>query len=114
MDELINNRYKIIGKIGEGAFGAVYHCSDLKNTTKQLVVKVEKSRSSINHLAVESKILAATKGVSGFPKCFGLFEERDKRFLILQRLGMSISRLFKEQKKPFNLKTIVNMTMQLL
>jgi serine/threonine protein kinase len=42
MEELINDRYKVIGKLGEGAFGAVYHCSDLKNPTKQLVVKVEK------------------------------------------------------------------------
>ena len=67
----INNKYTIIKKIGEGAFGVVYKGTD-NMTQKKVAIKIENiNKSRLNH---ENAIYRYMKNILGFPKIYDCFK----------------------------------------
>jgi serine/threonine protein kinase len=52
---MINNKYKLIEKIGEGSFGAIYKGENVR-TREKVAIKVEPIKEGINLLKNETKI----------------------------------------------------------
>lgn len=89
---MIANKYNIIEKIGEGAFGAVYKGQNIR-TKEYVAIKFEEKSSEMRSLKNEAKIyqyLASTR-CNGFPqlKWFGTYGEH--RYLVLELLGQDIT-----------------------
>lgn len=71
---IISNKYKLIKKLGEGAFGKVFECEIIKNSNIA-AIKIQ-PKDLPNILKNEAKIYKFLNGVDGVPKLFnlGLFE----------------------------------------
>ncbi len=91
---MIANKYNIIEKIGEGAFGAVYKGQNIR-TKEYVAIKFEEKTNEMRSLKNEAKIYQylASTGSNGFPqlKWFGIYGEH--RYLVLELLGQSLSSL---------------------
>jgi serine/threonine protein kinase len=91
---MIANKYNIIEKIGEGAFGAVYKGQNIR-TKEYVAIKFEEKTNEMRSLKNEAKIYQylASTGSNKFPllKWFGTYGEN--RYLVLELLGPSLSSL---------------------
>ena len=87
--ELINKKYRIIEKIGEGAFGLIYKCENVR--TRELVaIKVEPIEKNMKLLKNESVIYQYLNNVQGIPfvKWFG--KDEKNYYMVLNLLGESL------------------------
>ena len=97
INDIINNKYKIISKIGEGSFGSIFKGINIR-TNEYVAIKVELIESNTKLLKNESKIYQYLSNNSGIPtvKWFG---KNDKiYFMVLNLLGESLENL-KNYKK---------------
>ena len=83
---IINDRYLVQKKIGEGTFGSVYNCRDNLKKTQNLVIKISQYKSTAeNEVNAIEKINNTTKSSLGcfkdkFPVilCKGFFSTEKK------------------------------------
>jgi serine/threonine protein kinase len=91
---MIANKYNIIEKIGEGAFGAVYKGQNIR-TKEYVAIKFEEKTNEMRSLKNEAKIYQylASTCCDGFPKLkwFGTYGEHS--YLVLELLGKDITKL---------------------
>jgi serine/threonine protein kinase len=90
MTDIVGYRYRIIRKIGQGAFGKVYEATGIKDPTQIYVLKCEPITQRINSLYIEEKILNLMRKQSGFPKVYKLLSQAGSRYLVMERLGRSL------------------------
>ena len=86
---LINKKYKIIEKIGEGTFGLIYKGENVR--TRELVaIKVEPIENDMKLLKNESVIYQYLNNVEGIPfvKWFG--KDEKNYYMVLNLLGESL------------------------
>jgi serine/threonine protein kinase len=57
MGDLVAYRYRIIRKIGEGAFGQVYEVAHMSDPTSRYVAKLEQLSSGHNTLQTEKAVM---------------------------------------------------------
>ena len=70
--ELINNKYKLLEKIGEGSFGSIYKGENIR-TNEHVAIKIEYIQNNYKLLKNESKIYQYLTNTIGIPnvKWFG-------------------------------------------
>ncbi|CAD8115839.1 unnamed protein product [Paramecium sonneborni] len=111
--KIFNNKYIIKQQISSGSFGIVYLAFD-KNTKEEVAVKVEKEdNEDASSLEREISILNRLSGVPGTPKFYWSGFEQDYNVIVIQILGKDLSHYIK-QYKQFTLKTVLQITLQLL
>lgn len=112
INQIFFDKYKVIKKIGQGSFGRIYSCQDIKSN-ELYAMKVEQNSFQNNVLETESKYLAYLKGF-GIPeiKYFGHSEKY--HILIETLLDRSLENLFSESHGNFNLKDISMIGIQVL
>tara|TARA_B110000211_G_C14019479_1_gene526981 strand:+ start:50 stop:964 length:915 start_codon:yes stop_codon:yes gene_type:complete len=106
--------YKIIKKIGEGAFGKVY--KGLHRETKECVaIKIEKkTETTINRLKHESLVYDYFRNTVGFPKIYKFIERKRDLVFIMEFLGPNLEELYNYCNKKFTLKTVLMIAIQIL
>ena len=102
MDNIFQNRlifgkYKIIKKIGKGAFSSVFKAKQLINQ-KMVAMKVQKKINTYGNLEEEAYFLYELQNI-GIPKFFSYGHYRNYNILVEELLGKTIDELFKENKK---------------
>ena len=92
-NNIIDDKFKIIKKIGEGSFGNVYKAENIKN--KELVaIKVEKIDKTNSRLKFEYDIYKEISG-EGIPSIHHYNNSyNDYKILIMSYLGPSLEDLF--------------------
>lgn len=108
---VINDRFKVIKKIGSGSFGVVYKGVDLTNN-EYVAIKIENTNSSKHHL--EFKIYKKLEDKTGFPEIIYEGKYENKNLLIMEHLGPSLEELFEFTGKKFGLKTVLMIGLQIL
>lgn len=119
---MINNRYKLLKKIGSGSFGSVYKCLDIEKNM-YLAVKIENRKSEKKRLSYEisiynylnmnihqSNILLN----SHTPKLYWYGYDEKYNYLVIDYLGKSLESLFQDSKHTFSLKTIIMLAIDLI
>lgn len=110
----LDKRYKIIKKIGEGAFGKVYK-GEHRETKEYVAIKIEKkTENTINRLKHESLVYDYFKNTIGFPKIYKFIERKNDLVFIMEFLGPNLEELFNYCKKSFTLKTVLMIAIQIL
>ena len=110
----INNKYKLLSKLGSGAFGSIYKGENIR--TKELVaIKIEPLDANLKLLKNESTIYNYLKkfNFTGIPhlKWFGV--DRTNYYMVLSLLGDSINSYIEKNGK-MNLANILSIGVKIL
>tara|TARA_B110000971_G_scaffold133699_1_gene136801 strand:- start:3876 stop:4787 length:912 start_codon:yes stop_codon:yes gene_type:complete len=114
MSVKIGNKYKVLKKIGEGAFGTVYK-GVIKGTDNIVAIKIESKESkTINRLKHESLVYEYLRDAVGFPTVYEFLERKHDYVFIMEFLGPNLEELFKFCDRKFSLKTVLMISIQIL
>lgn len=109
----ISNKYILDKLINQGAFGKIYTGQN-KFTNENVIIKLEDIKNEMNLLQHEAKILNILKNVNNIPKIkmFGLTKTHN--YMVIDKLSHSLEYLKRKCGGSFQLKTILQIGMQLL
>ena len=97
MEFRIADQYRILHKIGGGAFGEIYSAENINDHTK-CAVKLEQTDKKPAQLFFEHKVYSLFLNEVGFPKIYHYGAEGDYNTLVMQLLGPSLEDLVKSKK----------------
>ena len=90
--EIINKKYKIINKIGEGSFGLIYKGQNIR-TNEYVAIKIEPIENELKLLKNESTIYQYLNNNEGIPNVkwfgkdninyYGIFYQFKNKFLLV-------------------------------
>lgn len=109
----IDNRFKILKKIGEGSFGVVYKAKDLISKHK-VALKIETNSQGRNQILNEIQAYTHLSNIEGIPSLLGSGRINDLHYCAIDLLESSISKLLKERKGKISLGCALNISFQLL
>ncbi|GAB0137785.1 hypothetical protein EsDP_00006038 [Epichloe bromicola] len=105
-DILVNRRYRVDRRIGEGGFGLVYAGIDTE-TKEEVAIKLTPIRDGPEALEYEAKTYAKLSGAVGIPRVWWFGQEGDFYVLVHELLGPSLEDLFNYCDRKFSLKTVL-------
>jgi len=115
----LDKRYKIVKKIGGGAFGELYKVEKKKDSSI-LAAKVEKAVKNEKHIMLfwESKLIHKLRGKTAVPNLHFVGDEKTEdgkvfHVMVMDLLGKSLEDLKTEVKK-FDLKSTLNIAIQMI
>ena len=88
MTLVVEGKYRLDMKIGEGSFGKIFSGIN-KNTKEEVAVKIESSTTS-SPLRNEARIYSALRDMEGIPKLRAWGKEGHFNYLVLDLLGLSL------------------------
>lgn len=98
MSIIINNKYKIIKKIGSGTFGSIYKGQNIR-TNEYVAIKIEPIKHDLKLLKNESIIYQYLNGCYNIPsvKWFGKYN--NNYYMVIDLLGPSLQDLIETKNK---------------
>eukprot|EP01059_Diplonema_ambulator_P008043 TRINITY_DN17571_c0_g2_i1.p1 TRINITY_DN17571_c0_g2~~TRINITY_DN17571_c0_g2_i1.p1 ORF type:complete len:576 (+),score=105.96 TRINITY_DN17571_c0_g2_i1:67-1728(+) len=116
---LIKGKFKIVQKIGQGAFGETYVAESLTDSMQTVAIKIERSSGQAKRDVLRSEVIALKK-LQGCPNVVRyLSSGRDEtlgiNFLVMERLGGDIAEIKKKtHKQTFEVATTIRLGLQML
>lgn len=95
---MINNKYSIISKIGNGSFGTIYKGQNIR-TNEYVAIKVEPINSEIKMLKNETKIYQFLNGCQFVPQIKWFGKDETNYYMVINLLGNSLQDLINKYKK---------------
>ncbi len=109
---LINNKYKIIEKIGEGSFGSIYKGENIR-TNEFVAIKIESIDSNYKLLKNESIIYQYLINTIGIPNVKWFGKDKNNYYMVINLLGESLQTI-KNKKSTFSLKLVLQIGIQII
>ena len=112
----LNETYTLLlsKKLGEGAFGKIYECQNIKNK-QTYAAKIEYHSAPNPQLYQESKIMTEMKGKLGFPTCYQVIYLKQELVMVTDLLGPNIQDIMDNiEGKKFTMKSTLILTEQML
>jgi serine/threonine protein kinase len=109
-NDIVNDRYRIIDKIGEGGYGKVYKVKDLQ---KNLEYAMKTDYSLKGAALAESKILLDLQGGVGIPKLYDSGKTQNYTYMIVTLLGSNLNEI-RKSLNGFSLSTVSLILLQAL
>lgn len=110
---LVCSKFKLIEKLGAGAFGEVYKAENVYNN-ESLAIKIEVKESKHNQLQNEYYIYRLLAGSEGIPYIRYFGKEDGQNTMAMELLGKSLDELFTERNDKFSLKTTLMIADQMI
>lgn len=105
LNSIKNSKYKMIKKLGQGAFGAAYEVSNIEDNQKYVIKEIqikEASKEEAEQLKNESKILSAINN-NNVVKYFESFTEKDTFNIVMEYCeGSDLKNFISEHKQNKN------------
>jgi serine/threonine protein kinase len=118
--EILDRRYKVLKKLGGGAFGEIYKVEKRK-TGEVLAAKIEKAQRGQKHIMLfwESKLIHKLRGKTQVPLLHFVGDEKTEdgkmfHVMVMDLLGKSLEDLFQECRRKFDNKTCLHIIIQLI
>jgi len=118
--EILDKRYRVLRKLGGGAFGEIYKVEKRK-TGQHLAAKVEKAVKMQRHIMLfwESKLIHKLRGKTHVPMLHFVGDEKTEdgktyHVMVMDLLGKSLEDLFQECRRKFDLKTVLHIAIQMI
>lgn len=111
---ILDSKYTIVDKIGEGSFGEVYMV--INSLGVQFAAKIE-NKSSQSRVTIESKVykyLHTVGACKNIPKIYDYIETLNHNILVMDLLGESLEDVFNSYNKKFRLETVFMIAKQLI
>ncbi|KHO00983.1 casein kinase I isoform delta [Metarhizium album ARSEF 1941] len=105
-DILIDGKYRVDRKIGQGGFGLVYLGTDIRSN-EEVALKLMHIRDESDALQTEAEAYKALSGGVGMPKFLWFGQECDYFVLVHELLGPSLEDLLNYCDRRFSLKTVL-------
>lgn len=109
---VINNKYKILDKIGEGSFGLIYKGINIR-TSENVAIKVEPIEHHLKLLKNESIIYQYLSDVQYVPTIKWFGKDEKNYYMVLNLLGDSLQSI-KNKKTKFSLKIVLQIGIQII
>lgn len=116
VDYKVSN-FKLVRKLGAGAFGEIFQGVNPK-TNQEVAIKFENANSKNPQLFFEAKfyqyLLKDATPDKGIPRVYYCATEGDQNIMVMDLLGPSLEDLFNICNKKFSLKTVLMVSEQML
>ena len=112
MSLIVEGKYRIDSKIGEGSFGKIFSGTNINNGDV-IAIKIEKSDET-SLLKNESKIYKLLENTPGIPKLRAFGKEGQFNYMVIDKLGKSLEELRVEHGGTFSLKTVLALGISML
>jgi serine/threonine protein kinase len=109
---LVNKKYEILSKIGEGSFGSIYKGMNTR-TRENVAIKIERINDNIKLLKNESIMYQYLNGLKGIPHVRWFGKDNVNYYMVIDLLGISLQSLLQHYKK-FSLKTTLQLGIKLI
>jgi len=109
---IINNKYKLIEKIGEGSFGLIYKGQNIR-TNEYVAVKVEPIKHQLKLLKNESNIYQYLNGCINIPSVKWFGKDEINYYMVINLLGESLDNL-KKRTGTFSLRLILKIGIKVI
>ena len=109
----LNKNYKIIKKIGSGAFGDVYKGLN-RETNVNVAIKIDKIEVNKSKLNTEYELYNLLHEGSGVPSIIWKGIMNNKNILIMEYLGPTLEDLVDFCDNKFSMKTVIMIGLQIL
>jgi serine/threonine protein kinase len=109
---MINKKYNLISKIGEGSFGSIYKAENIR-TREYVAIKVEPIKSGTHLLKNESEIYQYLMNTNGIPNVKWYGKDDTNYYMVINLLDKSLEQL-KEEKRQFSIRLTLQIGFQLL
>tara|TARA_Y100000768_G_scaffold125749_3_gene93227 strand:+ start:2124 stop:2978 length:855 start_codon:yes stop_codon:yes gene_type:complete len=110
--KILDNKYKIEEKIGEGSFGTIYKGKNI-NTDASIAIKIDLDKDSLI-LKNEARIYNMMVDTPGYPSMKIYGKQEDFSYLILDLLGESLESLRIKKNEPLSIKFVTKIGIQML
>ena len=115
---IVAKNYKIIKKLGSGAFGEIWKASNVK-TNQEFAIKFEEINSKHQQLYAECRIYLwfhsdSTVLAQAIPQVVYYGIEGNKSIMIMDLLGSSLEDLLTKGSKKFSVKTVLMLADQMI
>ena len=118
--EIINNKYKIISKIGEGTFGTIYKGENM-NTSELVAIKVEPIEKNTKLLKNETIIynylnnnnIKSVTTIEGIPMVKWFGKDEKNYYMVMNLLGDSLEKRI-NQFRTFSLKLVLQIGIKII
>lgn len=94
----INNKYKIITKIGSGTFGSIYKGQNIR-TNEYVAIKIEPIKNDLKLLKNESIIYQYLNGCHNIPSVKWFGKDNNNYYMVIDLLGPSLQDLIETKNK---------------
>lgn len=116
--DYVAKNYKLIEKLGKGAFGQIWKAVHVKNK-EEVAIKFEDINSKHQQLYSECKIYLwfhsdSTVLAQAIPQVLYYGVESTSNIMVMDLLGMSLEKLFGRCGRKFSLKTVLMLADQML
>jgi serine/threonine protein kinase len=112
MTLIVEGKYRITSKIGEGSFGKIFSGVNTNNND-HIAIKIEKSSES-SLLKNEAKLYKLLEECTGIPKLRSFGQEGIFNYMVIDLLGDSLEGLRQKCDGSFSLKTVIGIGLQML
>jgi serine/threonine protein kinase len=112
MEIIINKKYKILNKIGEGAFGSIFKGQNSR-TGEYVAIKVEPIKNETKLLKNESLIYQYLGGTNGVPVVKWYGKDESNYYMVINLLGESLQ-CIKNRHYVFSQKVVLQIGIQML
>jgi hypothetical protein len=109
--ELINKKYRILGKIGEGSFGFIYKGENIR-TREQVAIKVEPIEHELKLLKNESVIYQYLNNIPGVPSVKWYGKDEKNYYMVINLLGVSLQSI--KNNSTFSLCSVLQIGIQII
>ena len=103
--DIINKKYTLLEKIGEGSFGSIYRGQNIR-TKEYVAVKVEPIGNNTKLLKNESIVYQYLNNSPGIPSVKWFGKDATNYYMVINLLGESLQSI-KERKNIFSLKLVL-------
>jgi len=110
---IVADKYKMVKKVGSGAFGEIFKAKDT-TTDEEVAVKFEPAKTKFPQLYYEAKLYKIFDGAVGIPKMYFFGLQGDYNVMVLDLLGPSLEDLFEYCRRKMTLKTVLCTAVQML
>jgi casein kinase I family protein HRR25 len=110
--ELINNKYKILTRIGSGCFGTIYSGKNIR-TGENVAIKVEPICENIKLLKNETNIYQYLNGCEGIPSVKWFGKDATNYYMVMPLLGKSLQNIM-DEKGRFSLPLICKLGIKII
>jgi serine/threonine protein kinase len=112
MSVIIEGKYKVIKKLGEGSFGKIFSCIN-NNTNEEVAIKIEEDNKT-SVLKNEARMYTALRELDGIPNMRAWGKEGKFNYLVIDHLGKSLEDLKISYSGKLTLKTVLLMGIQMI